>query len=222
MKILLVEDEKKIAQALRERLKEDYTVELAFSGKEAEYLLNINIYDLIILDLALPDIDGITFCQHIRSIGIKTPILVLTGEMTIPKKVTALDSGADDYLTKPFHMNELLARIRALLRRQSEQTTSNILEIGDLQLDLIKKSVKRGEKEITLKRKELQILEYFMRNPGKIISRNMLLEHIWDSAYESFGNTVDVHVNYLRNQIDKPFDKKLIKTIYGLGYKMET
>jgi DNA-binding response OmpR family regulator len=221
MKILLVEDEIEMAKTLKEELCHDYVIELAFFGKDGEYLAHINDYDLIILDLLLPDIDGITVCRKIRSEGIKTPILILTGESEIERKVISLDSGADDYLLKPFHIAELRARIRALLRRQPEMLTSNVLKVGDLQLDLVKKTVMRGEKIIALKRKELQILEYFMRNPGKLISRNMFLEHIWDSAYESFGNTIDVHITYLRNQLDKPFEKKLIKTVYGLGYKIE-
>lgn len=221
MKILLVEDDVEMAKTLKDALSSDYVVELAFFGKDGEYLVHINDYDLIILDILLPDLDGITVCKKIRANGVKTPVLMLTGESEIEKKVVSLDAGADDYLLKPFHLEELRARIRALLRRQPEMLTSNILKIGDLQLDLVKKTVTRNEKRIVLKRKELQILEYFMRNPGKLISRSMFLEHVWDSAYESFGNTIDVHITYLRNQLDKPFDKKLIKTVYGLGYKME-
>ena len=221
MKILLVEDEKAMSRTLKKELSTDYIVKVAFSGKEGEYLTNMSDYDLIILDVILPDIDGITLCQTIRNNHIKTPILMLTGVSEITKKIKALDSGADDYLIKPFRLAELRARIRALLRRQPEIISSRFLTIADLQFDLINKTVRRGEQIIVLRRKELQILEYFMRHIGKVISRDMLLEHLWDSAYESFANTIDVHIKYLRDQIDRPFDKKLIKTVYGFGYKIE-
>lgn len=221
MKILIVEDEKDMGRILKKELSPSYTVEIARSGKEGEYLSEVNEYDLIILDVLLPDIDGITLCQKIRNNHIKTPILMLTGVSETTEKVAALDSGADDYLVKPFKISELHARIRALLRRQPEIIASNILKLADLEFDLINKTVKRDNKIITLKRKELQILEYFMRNIGKVLSRDMILEHIWDSAFESFTNTIDVHIKYLRDQIDRPFDKKLIKTIYGMGYKIE-
>jgi DNA-binding response OmpR family regulator len=221
MKILLVEDEKAMNRTLKKELSNDYIVKAVFSGKEGEYLANVNDYDIIILDVLLPDIDGITLCQTIRSNHIKTPILMLTGISEITKKIIALDSGADDYLIKPFHFVELRARIRALLRRQPEIISSRFLIIADLQLDLINKTVRRGEQVIILRRKELQILEYFMRHVGKIITRDSFLEHLWDSANESFANTIDVHIKYLRDQVDRPFEKKLIKTVYGFGYKIE-
>jgi DNA-binding response OmpR family regulator len=221
MKLLIVEDDKDMAYSLKEQLSDTYVIELAFSGENGEYRASNNHYDVIMLDLLLPDSDGITICKKVRSHGIKTPILMLTGTYEVTQKVMALDAGADDYLLKPFHSDELRARIRALLRRQPEILVSNVLTVGDLQLDIIKKHVTRGDYHIRLKRKELQILEYLMRNAGKVVSRDMLLEHMWDSAYEPLTNTVDVHIKYLRDQIDKPFDRKLIKTIYGLGYKLE-
>ncbi|SRR6266568_6204502 len=221
MKILLVEDEKAMSRILKKELSDDYIVKAVFLGKEGEYLANVNDYDIIILDVLLPDMDGITLCQTIRQNHVKTPILMLTGVSEIAKKIIALDSGADDYLIKPFRLAELRARIRALLRRQPEIISARVLTIADLQLDLLDKTVYRGEQLILLRRKELQILEYFMRNVGRVISRDTLLEHLWDNAYESFANTIDVHIKYLRDQVDRPFDKKLIKTVYGFGYKIE-
>src|SRR6266498_5872456 len=164
MKVLVIEDEKEMAYTLKERLSKEYIVDLAFSGEDGEYLASINSYDIIILDLLLPDIDGITVCKQIRSDGIKTPILMLTGEYALTKKIVALDSGADDYLIKPFHFGELGARIKALLRRNPNISLSNTLTLGNLQVDLINKTVIRDDKEIRLKKKEFQFLEYFMRN----------------------------------------------------------
>lgn len=221
MKLLYVEDDQDLVATVKEALEDDYIVEIALSGADGEYLTQVYEYDAIILDLGLPDIDGITLCRTIRKNGITSPILMLTGEYETNKKVTALDSGADDYLIKPFNFVELKARIRALLRRQSPTVNSSVLSVGDLTLDLTRRTVKRGDTTITLHRKEFQILAYFMHNRGKIITRNMILEHVWDSEFESLTNVVDVHIKYLRDQIDKNFNKKLIKTIYGMGYKLE-
>jgi len=221
MKLLFIEDNKELVATIKDALKEEYTLESASSAKDAEYLIQVYEYDLIILDIGLPDMDGITLCQRIRTYRVNTPILMLTGEHEIATKVLALDSGADDYLIKPFDFPELKARIRALLRRQSHTVHSSILTVGDLQLDLTHRTVKRGKDSIALHRKEFQILEYFMRNRGKIITRSMILERVWDSGFESLTNVVDVHIKYLRDQIDKNYSKKLLKTIYGLGYKLE-
>jgi two-component system, OmpR family, copper resistance phosphate regulon response regulator CusR len=221
MKILIVEDEKHFAQLLKKQLKSEYAIDLAYSAEEGEYHAKEYEYDVIILDIGLPDKDGISLCRDLREKGIKSSILMLTGEYAVAKKIEALDSGADDYLVKPFNMAELQARVRALLRRRSQNVRTNILKVGDLTVNIVDKTVKRGTKEIPLQRKEFQILEYFMRNPGKLITRSTLLEHIWDSDVDSVANIVDVHIKYLRDRIDKPFPKKLIKTVYGLGYKME-
>lgn len=221
MKLLFIEDNKDLVATIKDALKADYTLESATTGKDAEYLVQVYEYDLIILDLGLPDMDGITLCQRIRTHRINTPILMLTGQQEVAIKVLALDSGADDYLLKPFSFPELKARIRALLRRQSHTVRSSILAVGDLRLDLTNRTVKRGKDSITLQRKEFQILEYFMRNHGKIITRSMILERVWDSGFESLTNVVDVHIKYLRDQIDKNYNKKLLKTVYGLGYKLE-
>lgn len=221
MKILIVEDDKQLAHILKKQLKLEYAVDVAHSAEEAAYHAKEYEYDVIILDIGLPDKDGITLCRELREKGVKSPILMLTGEYAVTKKIEALDNGADDYLIKPFDLEELLARVRALLRRRSSHVRSSVLKVGDIAINIIDKTVKRGTKDIPLQRKEFQILEYFMRNPGKLITRGTLLEHIWDSDIDSVANVVDVHIKYLRDRIDKPFSKKLIKTIYGLGYKME-
>jgi DNA-binding response OmpR family regulator len=221
MKILIVEDEKNFAQLLKKQLKSEYAIDLAYSAEEGEYHAKEYEYDVIILDIGLPDKNGISLCRDLREKGVKSSILMLTGEYAVAKKIEALDSGADDYLVKPFNTAELQARLRALLRRKSQHVRTSVLKVGDLTINIIDKTVKRGTKEIVLQRKEFQILEYFMRNPGKLITRSTLLEHIWDSDVDSVANIVDVHIKYLRDRIDKPFPKKLIKTIYGLGYKME-
>lgn len=221
MRILIIEDDKETAQTLKEELGKYFVVELALSGEDGEYKSQINNYDLIILDYILPDINGLEVCIKIRANRIHTPILMLTGQQEMQKKVEALNSGADDYLTKPFSFDELLARIRAILRRGPKTLTSNNISVGDLILDLHRKIVKRKGVSIFLRRKELYILEYLMRNQGKVITREMILDHVWDSMSDSLTNTIDVHIKYLRDSVDKPFDKKLIKTIYGLGYKIE-
>lgn len=221
MKILIVEDDKQLAQILKKQLKLEYAVDVACSAEEALYHVKEYEYDVIVLDIGLPDKDGISLCRELREKDIKSSILMLTGEFSITKKIESLDNGADDYLVKPFDMKELQARVRALLRRRSQHVRSSILKVGDITINIIDKTVTRGVKEISLQRKEFQILEYFMRNPGKLITRSTLLEHVWDSDSDSVANIVDVHIKYLRDRIDKPFSKKHIKTVYGLGYKME-
>ncbi|HSA83327.1 MAG TPA: response regulator transcription factor [Patescibacteria group bacterium] len=221
MKLLIIEDDKYFAKTLKNQLKPDYAVDLAFSSKDGEHHAKAYDYDLIILDVGLPDNDGISLCAQLRRNGIKSPILMLTGEFAVNKKVAALDSGADDYLIKPFHISELQARLRALLRRKAHAFHAKVLTLGDLRINLADRTVKRGKQDIVLQRKEFQMLEYFMKHPGTIISRDTLIEHLWDSDAESCTNIIDVHIKYLRDHIDRPFSKKLIKTIYGLGYKLD-
>jgi len=222
MKLLLIEDDKETVATLKEELGNDYILEASFTGEDGEYRTAIDEYDLIILDLGLPDIDGLEICKKVRKNRMNVPILVLTGEDDLETKVSLLEAGADDYLTKPFTFAELKARIRALLRRQHYQTfRSNILSVDELSLDLGKKIAQRGTKVIPLRRKEFYLLEYLIRNAGKVVSRGMILDHVWDSSCESLTNVVDVHIKYLRDQIDRPFEKKLIKTVHGLGYKIE-
>jgi DNA-binding response OmpR family regulator len=221
MRILLIEDDKEMALTIKQELEKHFLVELAFRGKVGEDLALTNPYDLIILDNVLPDATGVEICKRLRAEQITTPILMLTGKAGVTDKVDALDNGVDDYVTKPFHFDELSARIRALLRRPPQNLESNIIIIGDLIIDLNKKLVTRGDKEISLRRKELYLLEYLARNVGRVITRDMILDHVWKSYDEPITNTIDVHIKYLRDRIDKEFDKKLIKTVHGIGYKLE-
>jgi two-component system OmpR family response regulator len=169
----------------------------------------------------LPDFDGIQICREIRQAKVKTPILMLTGKSSVTAKVEALDVGADDYLTKPFNLKELSARIRALTRRNVNSLPTNTISVGDLTLDTTSKIVKYKDKKITLRRKEFRLLEFLMRNQGKVVTREMILEHVWDSNTDTITNTIDVHIKYLRDDVDKPFGTNMIKTIHGLGYKFE-
>jgi DNA-binding response OmpR family regulator len=220
MKILLIEDEKETALTIKEKLKNDYQIDLAFRGEKGEELALINNYDIIIVDLMLPDKNGLEICQDLRKERINAPILILTGEGSIKKKVLALDGGADDYLTKPFSFAELKARIKALTRR-NKRDYSQLLIVGDLLLDLEKRIARRGNRLIPLRRKEIALLEYLMRNPGRVLTRDMILCNVWSEGEEPLYNTVDVHIKYLRDRIDKNCHQKMIKTIYGLGYKLE-
>ncbi|MBI2039655.1 response regulator transcription factor [Candidatus Microgenomates bacterium] len=220
MKILVVDDDQEIVDTLKDQLTAYFIIETAQTGEEGEFLAQVNDYDLIILDYLLPDISGLEICQKLRENNIKTPILMLTGKDEVAEKVKALNVGIDDYLTKPFNFDELLARIKALLRRP-HPIQSNLINVGDLTIDLDKGVVRRGQKVIHLRRKELYLLEYLARNVGRVISREMILEHVWDSTEEPLTNTVDVHIKYLRDHVDREFNKKLIKTVHGLGYKLE-
>ncbi len=221
MKLLIIEDDKQTAATIKDEMKDYYAVDVVHTGEDGEYQAEVNDYDVIIIDIRLPDKDGISVCKEIRKAGIKTPILMLTGSLETKNKVSALDSGADDYLTKPFKFAELLARIRALMRRNPNTLDSNVLSLGDLTLDITANRVQRKKKTIPLRRKEFSLLEYLMRNPERVITRTMILEHVWDSSVDPITNTVDVHINYLRDKIDRPFGTKLIKTVHGLGYKIE-
>jgi DNA-binding response OmpR family regulator len=221
MKVLFIEDDKELAETLKEELENYFIVDLAFSGEEGEYASFVNSYDVIIIDYNLPGINGIDVCRKIRESRILTPILMLTGEVEVTKKIEALNSGVDDYLTKPFVFGELLARIKALLRRPPQTMHSNIISVGDLVIDIDNQQVTRKGKSITLRKKEFHLLEYLARNVGRVITREMILDHVWDSMEEPVTNTIDVHIKYLRDHIDKEFDKKLIKTVHGMGYKLE-
>ena len=210
-----------MAATLKEELEKDYLVEVSFSGEDGEYQAEVNACDLIILDLGLPDKNGLEVCRNIRIRRIQVPLLVLTGEYDVQTKVALFEAGADDYLIKPFNFAELKVRIRALLRRQQQVFISHVLSTQDLTLDLNKKIVKRGVTNISLRRKEFYLLEYLVRNAGNVVSRTMILDNVWESDCDSLTNIVDVHIKYLRDQIDRSFKKKLIKTVHGLGYKLE-
>ncbi|RMG98047.1 MAG: DNA-binding response regulator [Candidatus Dadabacteria bacterium] len=218
MRILVVEDEAKVASFIRKGLEEErYAVDVAGDGEEGLELAELNPYDLIVLDLMLPGLDGFRFIQKLRGQGIATPILVLTARDSVSDKVKGLDLGADDYLTKPFAFAELLARIRALLRRGTPQT-SPVLQVADLTLDPAARRVTRAGKPIELTAKEFALLEYFLRNAGRVLTRTMILEHVWDQSFDSYTNVVDVYVNYLRKKVDQGFEPKLIHTVRGVGY----
>jgi heavy metal response regulator len=221
MKILLVEDEKKVSNFIKKGLEEEhYAVDTAFDGETGLSMAEVNEYDLIVLDLMIPKIDGLEVLRRIRGRRSTVPVLVLTARDSLEDIVKGLDSGCDDYLTKPFAFLEFLARVRALLRREKTDKVP-LLRLADLTLSPVTHKVMRTGKEIELTSKEYALLEYFMRNPGKILTRTMISEHVWDSHFDSMTNLVDVYVNYLRKKIDKDFEPKLIHTIRGVGYVLK-
>lgn len=218
MRVLLIEDDKKISAAVSKGLKaEGYAVDSAADGVAGQELAEINNYDLIILDIMLPKQDGWQTCANLRNGNILTPILMLTALDDVTDKIKGLDSGADDYLAKPFHFGELLARMRALLRRGNE-IKSAVLEKFGLRLDLNTHVALREGKEIQLSTKEFALLELFMMNPNKILSRETISEHLWDMNFDPRSNVIEAFVKFLRQKIDKDFDKQLIYTVRGSGY----
>lgn len=220
MRILVVEDEHKIAASIKKGLEqESFAVDLAFSGNEGYDLAASENYDLIILDVMLPEISGIEICKKLRVENIHTPILMLTARGQLSDKVEGLNSGADDYLTKPFAFEELLARIKALSRRP-KNSTGSIYKVNDLTLNTLNYEVKRSDKKINLSQKEFALLEYLMRNSNTVVSKDQIIEHVWDYDADVLPNTVEVFVGYLRNKVDKGFDKQLIQTVRGFGYKI--
>jgi len=220
MKILVVEDEQRVAQFIQKGLKEEgHAVDLAFDGEEGEYLGEINDYDLIILDVMLPRKSGFDVCRELRERGVGTPVLMLTARDAVEDKVRGLDAGADDYLTKPFAFEELLARVRALLRRASDNK-SPILKVADLELDPMSRRVTRAGKPIRLTTKEYALLEFMMRNEGQVLSRTRIGEHVWDMNFDPESNVIDVYVSHLRNKVDKGFEPPLIHTLRGQGYML--
>jgi len=221
MKILIVEDERSLAAALRKGLEEEgYSVVLAFDGEEGLYLAENEPADLLILDLMLPAVDGFTILKTLRKHGKNIPVLVLTARDTITDKVSGLDSGADDYLTKPFTFEELLARVRALLRRKSG-SASSIVRVGDLSIDMATHKVRRGEKEIAMPAREYEVLEYLGLNKNKIVTRSEISEHVYDYASDFDSNLIDVCVHRLRRKIDGGFPVKLLQTVRGAGYLLK-
>jgi DNA-binding response OmpR family regulator len=220
MKALIVEDEKRISAFLKESLQAEYfAVDVAEDGEEGEYLANTNDYDLIILDNILPKKQGIEVCRAIRARGNATPILILSVKSDTTKKVDLLNAGADDYLTKPFALEELFARIRALMRRPIA-IEAEVFSVGDITLDAKKFVVKRKKQEIYLTRKEFMLLRYLMKNEGTVLSRGMILEHVWDMSVDIFSNTIESHILSLRKKIGDHGKGKLILTVPGRGYKI--
>ncbi len=221
MHILIVEDNPKVASFIKRGLQEEhYAVDVAADGKEGLFLAQSTEFDLIILDLLLPKQNGLEVLRALRKDGVATPVLILTAKDSPKDKVEGLDTGADDYLTKPFGFEELLARVRALIRRKSG-ASSNILKVSDLEMDLIKHKVTRAGKEIVLTSREYALLQYFLTNAGHIVTRTALSEHVWEHDFDTFSNVIDVHIARLRRKIDDGFSEKLLSTIRGTGYKLE-
>ncbi len=223
MRILVVEDQPKTSQFVKKGLNEvGYSVDIAECGSAAESYIASSEYDLVILDVMLPDQSGIDTARHIRQDGYLGPIIMLTALSTTKDKVHGLDAGADDYLTKPFSFEELLARVRALLRRNnSKGGVNSILKYSDLEVDLVHRKVSRQSQEINLTAKEFSLLEYFLRNPERPLGRVSIAEHVWDVHFDSESNVIDVYVNLLRKKVDAPFSKKLIQTVVGVGYVLK-
>jgi heavy metal response regulator len=220
MRILVVEDERRLCNIIkRGLLEEGYAVDTAYDGEDGEYLAETTPYDLVILDIMLPKKDGIMVCQELRLKKVNTPILMLTARDTVEDRVKGLDAGADDYLIKPFAFNELLARVRALLRREG-LSKSPRLQVGDLALDTLTREAWRAQRKIELTSKEYVILEYLMRHPNIVITRTMLEEHAWDYEFDSISNLIDVYIRRLRRKIDERGHNSLIQTVRGAGYRL--
>jgi two-component system OmpR family response regulator len=218
MRLLIVEDEIKLANVLRRGLEQEgYAVDAVADGSDAIWMASENDYDCIVLDVMIPGQDGIEVCRALRSRSVWTPIIIVTARGAVQDKVRGLDVGADDYLTKPFSFEELVARVRALIRRGAVERPAELM-IGELSLDPARRRVVRGGREISLTPKEFSLLEFFMRHPGEVLTRTRIREHVWDWSFEGSSNVVDVYVRYLREKIDRPFPTPLIRTVRGVGY----
>jgi DNA-binding response OmpR family regulator len=221
MRVLIVEDERKISAYVKRGLEEQgYVVEVAYTGREALDWIDAAPFDLIVLDILLPELDGLTVCRELRERGIRTPVLMLTARDAIDDRVAGLDAGADDYLVKPFALKELLARLRALTRRTNEAPKNPILQLADLTLDTLKHRVKRGDKAIELAAKEYAVLECLLREPERVLSRTQIADHVWNYDVFNQSNIVDVYIGNLRRKIDDDFEVKLIHTVRGAGYRL--
>jgi heavy metal response regulator len=221
MRLLVVEDEKKVASFIKQGLQEEgYAVDVAFDGEKGLEMALDRLHDLIILDISLPRMDGLQLLKELREQKLNTPVLLLTVRATIEDKVLGLDAGADDYLTKPFAFQELLARVRALMRRRAEAAPA-LLQVADLTLDPARRVVSRRGEKVELTTKEFALLEYFLRNPGRVLTRTMIIEHVWNYDFDTMTNIVDVYVNYLRKKIDSGREPKLIHTVRGVGYVLK-
>jgi DNA-binding response OmpR family regulator len=219
MRVLVIEDNPKMATAIQSGLREHgQAVDIAHTGHEGEDMAATGVYDLVLLDLMLPDCDGVEVCRNLRRRGVKAKILVLTALSTTEDKVTGLDAGADDYLSKPFQFEELLARTRALVRR-GEASEARHLRYEDLELDLYSRVAKRGGQTVELSNREFSLLEFLMRNPGRVLSRTQIGEKVWDMNFEASSNVVDVQVSALRRKVDRGFPQELIHTVKGVGYR---
>ena len=221
MRLLVVEDEVKMAGLLKRALEEEgYAVDVAGRGEDALWFGTENPYDAIVLDVMLPDLDGFEVSRRLREAGRWSPVLMLTARDAVADRVAGLDAGADDYLTKPFSFAELLARLRALVRRGATERPP-VLRLGDLFLDPARRTVTRDGHSIDLTAREFALLEYLMRHAGEVLTRTQLIEHVWDFAYDGDSNVVDVYIRYLRNKVDRPFGRDSIRTVRGAGYRFE-
>ena len=219
MRVLLVEDEPKVAAFIQQGLTEQsFAVDIAPDGESAVDLARVTPYDVVILDVMLPDIDGFTVCRKLRELRTDLPILMLSARGMVEDRVRGLNTGADDYLTKPFAFSELSARVHALLRRRTPTTT--VLKVGDLSLDLMTRKVRRNERRVDLTQKEFALLEYLMRNAGQVLTRTMIAEHVWDFSSRRLTNVIDVYINHLRKKIEAPGEPRLIHAVRSVGYVM--
>jgi heavy metal response regulator len=222
MRILIIEDETKVAQFLKKGFQaESFSVDIAEDGQKGSFLARGEPYDVIILDIMLPKKNGIEVLKEIRNDNVTTPVLMLTAKSDLEDRVNGLNLGADDYLAKPFAFSEVLARVRAIVRRKSDDNKTSRIEIADLSMDLMRRRVERAGKEIVLTNKEFELLEYLLRNKGRVLSRVILTEHIWDMNFDSETNIVDVVINRLRRKIDDEYRAKLIHTVRGVGYVLK-
>ncbi len=222
MRILVVEDERKVRNFVQKGFEEEgYAVDTAADGDEAIFLAETNDYDLIILDWMIPKRDGPAVVKSLRASGLTTPVIMLTARDAVQDEIHGFDSGADDYLTKPFEFAVLLRRARSLFRRGKGELPT-VLAVADLRMDLLARKVTREEAAIDLTAKEYSLLEYLMRNAGKVLTRTNIAEHVWDVHFDSDSNVIDVYINYLRNKIDRPFSKKLLQTVRGVGYVLNS
>lgn len=221
MRLLVIEDEQKVANFIKQGLEEEgYAVDHAADGASGLQMALEGLHDVIVLDVLLPKLDGLGVLRRLRQENVTTPVLLLTVRATIEDKVLGLDAGADDYLTKPFAFEEFVARVRALLRRRAE-TAPPVLQVADLALDPARRVVSRGDRKIDLTPREFALLDYFMRNPGRVLTRTMIANRVWDYTFDAATNVIDVYVNYLRKKIDSGHDVKLLHTVRGVGYVLK-
>lgn len=221
MKVLIIDDNVRLCERIEEKLRKSFNFESAYTGSDGIALAESSSFDVIVLDIGLPDIDGLTVCRKIRASNNHTPIMILTGNKDTESKVALLGDGADDYLGKPFELSEFDARLKALSRRQSRKDRNDVIMYKDLKIDVDKREVTREGVPIYLRRKEFDILHYLLQNVGRIMTREMIIAYAWNNSSNTWVNTVDVHIKHIRDKIDKPFTHKYIKTCYGLGYKVE-
>jgi DNA-binding response OmpR family regulator len=220
MKLLLVEDNKLLASSMRAYLRDSFVTDMVHTAAEGLQAAKSKTYDIIVLDLVLPDGNGYEICRSIRAAGLDMPILILTAAHETATKVKLLDAGADDFLTKPFQAEELRARLHALLRRRTGDTPVSHLTVDELTINMTNRTAVHKGQLVDLRRREFDILEYMMRNRGRVITRQMILDHVWEAGLDTSSNTVDVHVKHLRDKVDRPFSTNLIETVYGFGYIM--